>query len=156
LSKVNQWLCKTCGFEFIPSGDYQCPQCGGSNTIPKNLPKPRETIQTEYSKFGGEEYKPINVEEIDQVKSGSKVVFNYVISEKPVIRNTPSLKPLEFKLRFFRFTIWTELVIQGITAKYYGPLLVKKGEAVRVWGTKHHSEFIIDGAETEERIFISY
>ena len=124
--------------EFTPSDDYSCPQCGSNNTVPLTLPEPRDRRNSIDEKFGGEFYKPIEVE------------------DKPVIRNTPSIKPLEFKPRFFRFNVWTEFNIRGIKAKYYGPLLVKKGERVQIWGIKHRSEFIIDGAETEERIFKSY
>jgi hypothetical protein len=142
--------------EFTPSDDYSCPQCGSNNTVPLTLPEPRDRRNSIDEKFGGEFYKPIEVEEIETVGSGTMVVFDYTIEDKPVIRNTPSIKPLEFKPRFFRFNVWTEFNIRGIKAKYYGPLLVKKGEKVQIWGIKHRSEFIIDGAETEERIFKSY
>ena len=140
--------------EFTPSDDYSCPQCGSNNTIPKTLPETRDKPKNIDEKFGGEFYKPIEVEAIENVGLGTKVVFDYIIEDKPAIRNTPSIKPLEFRPRLFRFNVWTELNIRGIKAKYYGPLLVKKGEKVQIWGTKHRSVFIIDGAETEEKIIL--
>ena len=95
-------------------------------------------------------YEVIQPEEYQKTPVGSYIILDGVIDEKPVLINSPSKKPL--KIQVVRYYINTTFSIDDVKIKYEGPVFLRKGEKVTVWGKKEHD--YLDAKQIETGSFI--
>jgi len=103
------------------------------------------------SEFLGEhKYYVVKPEEYDEIPGGTRIKFDGVIDEKPVIKHLRSKKP--FRPQLLSFFIETHLTVSGIEVKYEGPAFLRRGEKVTIWGKKQTPRFDAVKIETEDLI----
>jgi hypothetical protein len=111
----------------------------------------------DYVVFNENVYYLTGIEDYPDLEVGKYIAVEGVVDDKPVVSNLPSIKPFQLSFRgFTRYNVWTELSINGIASIYYGPLLVKKGEKLKILGKKTRDDLVIHKAEGSEIIFQNY
>lgn len=100
--------------------------------------------------FREDVYSVIESSDYGSLPTGTRLKMEGVVDEKPLMENVPSQKPFEVSVRaFMRFSVWTDFVVDGVNARYYGPAFVRKGEHVTLWGKKEGERFRVVKIEAE-------
>jgi len=85
---------------------------------------------------------------------GTRIKFEGVVADKPVIKHLRSKKPL--RIQVSRYFVNTHLDVSGVKVFYEGPAFLSKGERVTVWGTKKHDNLDAVKVETDNIVIQMY
>lgn len=111
----------------------------------KILPSMKD-LKYPYEYLNSHKYYIVKPEEYEAVPEGINLKVEGIIEEKPVIKHT------ETHLLFLRYFVETYLTVSGIKIKHKGPVFIRKGEKVTIWGRKQTPRFDAKRIETDDII----
>ena len=104
-----------------------------------------EDLKYPYEYLNKHKYYIVKPEEYEAIPEGINLKVEGIIEEKPVIKHIKSSI-------FLRYLIETYLTVSGIKIKHKGPVFIRKGEKVTIWGRKHTPRFDANRIETDDVI----